>query len=162
MAGVFFWNTQSGIGATVIVVEVLEPGTRAGGATGIGGAAVGKVCAEANPTSRCAPTGLCDAMQRVARSRSARSFTNERRPEPPAMLGNATQRSLVRSVQRHRFTGTIKSLPARMFRIRFEISHFDHHPVRFAVAVGADLSADPPPRCVKGTAADFPKWSTYC
>jgi len=102
-----------------------------------------------------APTGLCDPMQRVARSRSARFFTNERRPEPPATLGNATQRSFVRSVQRHRVTGTIESLPARMFRIRFEISHFDRHPVRFAGAVSAYLSADPPPGCVKGSAADI-------
>ena len=44
-----------------------------------------------------------------------------------------------------------------MFRIRFEISHFDRHPVRFAVAVSADLSADLPPGCVKGSAADVSK-----
>ena len=41
MAGMFFWKTQSGVGATVIVVEVLEPGTAAGGAIGTGGVAGG-------------------------------------------------------------------------------------------------------------------------
>jgi hypothetical protein len=46
------------------------------------------------------------------------------------------------SMQRHRFTGTIKSLPLRMPGIRFEIGQFDHHPVRCAWAIGADLNAD--------------------
>jgi hypothetical protein len=49
---------------------------------------------------------------------------------------------LIGSVQRHRFTGTIKSLPVRMPGIRFEIGQFDHHPVRCAWAIGADLNAD--------------------
>ena len=49
------------------------------------------------------------------------------------------------NMQWHRVTSTIKNLPERMFRVGFEITHFDHHPVRWARAVSADLSADPLP-----------------
>jgi hypothetical protein len=62
-------------------------------------------------------------------------------------------------MQRHRFTGTIKSLPARVFRIRFEISLFDRHPVWRTGAVSADLDADHSPRRVKGGTANSPKGS---
>ena len=41
-----------------------------------------------------------------------------------------------------------------MFRIRFEISLFDLHPVWFAGAVSADLNADQPPGAVKSGTAD--------
>lgn len=60
-------------------------------------------------------------------------------------------------MQRHRFTGTIKSPPARVFRIRFEISLFDRHPVWFAGAVSADLNVDHPPGRVIGSTADSSK-----
>lgn len=44
-----------------------------------------------------------------------------------------------------------------MLRIGLEISHFDDHAVRCAGAVSADLSADHPPGCVKGSAGDISK-----
>jgi hypothetical protein len=44
-----------------------------------------------------------------------------------------------------------------MFGVRFEIGQFDHHSVRCAWAIGADLDTDQPPGPAKGGTADRSK-----
>jgi hypothetical protein len=60
-------------------------------------------------------------------------------------------------MQRCGITGSIKSLPERMFGIRHEIRHLDPHLVSLIRVVRADLGADPATGRVKGSAADGAK-----
>ena len=61
------------------------------------------------------------------------------------------------SLHSYRITSSVKHLPERMIRIRFEVDHLDNHFIERIMAILANLDTEPLSRSVKGGARSVPE-----